>query len=50
MVSINRDLKEVFASFFNGTTFVQWQEIKDFAFGRDDDHKYEQLQLSALVL
>ena len=50
MVSINHDLKEFYGSFFNGTTFVQLQEIKDFAFGPDDDnHKYEQLQLLALV-
>ena len=51
MVSINHDLKEVIASFFNGTTFVHLQEIKDFAFGHDDDdHKYGQLQFLAMAL
>ena len=50
MVSINHDLKEVIASFFNGTTFVHLQEIKDFAFVPDDDHKYAQLQLLAMAL
>ena len=49
--NIRYDLKEVYGSFFNGTTFVQLQEIKDFAFGHDDDdHKYGQLQFLAMAL